>query len=378
MSKEDLELSKLNFEVETLRSQLDQTQQEKRKLELEVALLVSQVGRWGTFARVAWPVVSVVLSTAIAVMALIFTLRANGVEAAHNERQEYISVKHNLWETYNTAVHDATDESKGNDGRISGIWTLNDPYFHWNNEYFQTTAHVLVGVLVTGSDDDDPHAAVSKQAVRLGAAQVLGGLTPCEVSQSGQQSPAEAITKFLFGAVDNKEARGIISEAENYLLVRRGQVKDTTAVDLKLAAIRAVVQRYRACFAWADLRGYDLRNTDLSEADLENAGLVAADLQGSDLRGANLRGADMSNANLDGSRLVQTQDWNTSVVKGANINNVEDAPAGFRDWALNQHAVEMKPSTWTTWKMRNFPAPRDWEKWRASGFALGTDGVPVQ
>lgn len=378
MSKEDLELSKLGFEVESLKIQLDQTQRQKRKLELEVDLLFSQVNRWGTFARVAWPIVSVILSTAIAVMALIFTLRANGVEAEHNGRQEYISLKHNLWETYNAAVHDATEESKGNDSRISGVWGLNDPYFHWNNEYFDSTAHVLVGVLITGADDDDLRTASSKQAVRLAAAQVLGGSTPCVANQSGQQSPAQATTKYLFGTVDNKQAPGIISVVESYLAVRRGQLKDTGAVDLKLSAIRLVVQRYRDCFSWADLSGYDLRKSDLSKANLAYAGLVAADLEDSDLRGGTLRGADLSDANLDGSRLAETVDWNTSMVKGANVKNLRDAPPGFRDWALDQHAVEMESSTWSSWRKRQFPEPQDWSKWRASGFALRSDGVPVQ
>lgn len=378
MSKEDLELSKLDIEVESLKSQLDQSQQEKRKLELEVELLFSQVGRWGTFARVAWPIVSVILTTVIAATALIFTFRANGVEAENHKRQEYLSLEHNLWETYKSAVHDATDESKGNDGRISGIWALSDPYFRWNNEYFQTTAHVLVSVLVTGADEGDLHIAASKQAVRLEAAQVLGGLAPCVPSQSGQQSPSQAITKVLFGTVHDKQTPGIISGAESYLTVRRGQLKDTTAVDLKLSAIRLVVQRYRGCLAWADLTGYDLRKIDLSAANLAYAGLAAADLQDSDLRGGNLRGADFTDANLDGSHLAEIADWDKSVFKGANIKNVQDAPPGFREWALNQHAVDMESAVWSSWKMRQFPEPLDWGKWRALGFALRSDGVPVR
>jgi len=378
MAKEDLELSKLDFEVESLKSKLAQAQQEKRKLELEVELLFSQVGRWGTFARVAWPIVSVILSTVFAATALIFTLRANGVEAENHKRQEYISLEHNLWETYNSAVHDATDESKGNDGRISGVWALSDPYFRWNNEYFQTTAHVLVNVLVTGADDADLHIAASKQAVRLEAAQVLGGLAPCVPSQTGQQSPSEAITKVLFGNVHDKQTPGIISKAESYLTFRRGQLKDTAAVDLKLSAIRLVVQRYRGCLSWADLTGYDLRKSDLSAANLAYAGLLAADLQDSDLRGGNLRGADFTDANLDGSHLAETEGWDKSVFKGANIKNVQDAPLGFREWALNQHAVEMEPSAWQSWKSKSFAEPHEWDKWRTSGFTLRSDGVPVQ
>ncbi len=373
MSREDLELSKLDCEVESLKSQLDQAHQEKRKLELEVQLLLSQVGRFGTFARVAWPIVSVVLTAAIAVMGLIFTIRAGGVEAEHNERQEYISIKRNLWETYNSAVHDATEESKGNDGRISGVWVLNDPYFSWNNEYFHSTAHVLVGVLVTGGDDEDLRIASSKQAVRIAAAQVLGGPTPCIANHSGQQSPGEATARFLFGSVDNKQSPGIISSVELDLTSRRKQLKETGAVDLKLSAIRLVVQRYRDCFSWADLSGYDLRNVDLSAGNLAYAGLGASDMQG-----VNLRGTDLTRANLDGARVADILNWNTCVVAGANIKDLREAPNGFREWALNQHAVEMESSGWSSWRMKGFPEPLDWRKWRESGFAIRSDGVPLQ
>jgi hypothetical protein len=327
---------------------------------------------------VAWPIVSVILTAAIAVMGLIFTIRAGGVEAEHNERQEYISIKRNLWETYNSAVHDATEESKGNDGRISGVWGLNDPYFNWNNEYFHSTAHVLVGVLVTGGDDDDLPTASSKQAVRIAAAQVLGGPTPCVANQSGQQSPGEATARYLFGSVDNKQSPGIISSVESYLTSRRTQVKNTSAVDLKLSAIALVVQRYRGCFGWADLGGYDLRRVDLSVGNLAYAGLVATDLQDSNLRGVNLRSTDLTHANLQGARVAEITNWTDSLVAGANIKDLRDAPNGFREWALNQHAVEMESTGWSLWKARGFPEPLDWHKWRDSGFALRSDGVPIK
>ena len=125
MSKEELELSKLQFEVESLQEQLGQAQQEKKKLGLEVELLRSQVGGFGTFARVAWPIVSVILSTAIALMALTFTLRQNKVEEIQKERERTQKEK----EIFSVAVQQATDETKGNDVRISGMWTLNDRLF---------------------------------------------------------------------------------------------------------------------------------------------------------------------------------------------------------------------------------------------------------
>ena len=114
MSKEELELSKLHFEVESLRNELDQSQQEKRKLELEVQLLLSQVGGIGTFARVAWPIVSVILSTVIAAMALIFTIKSN--RAATDQKS--IDLDNQKASFVRSAIRDASDESKSNDSRI--------------------------------------------------------------------------------------------------------------------------------------------------------------------------------------------------------------------------------------------------------------------
>src|ERR1039458_7191454 len=146
MSKEELELSKLELEITSLKDQVAQSQQANRKLKLEVEVLTSQVGSFGTFARVAWPIVSVILSTAIALMALTFTLKQSRLEQSQKDRDRAQKEK----EIFSVAVQQATDESKGNDVRISGIWTLNDPYFDWNNQFFQTAAHALVAALVTG------------------------------------------------------------------------------------------------------------------------------------------------------------------------------------------------------------------------------------
>jgi hypothetical protein len=374
VSKEDFEISKLNLEVESLKSKLTQAQQEKRKLELEVELLVSQVGSFGTFARVAWPIVSVILSTAIALMALTFTLRQNRTDAEQKEKEFFNKEK----EIFNVALQQATDESKGNDVRISGIWTLNDPYFDWNNKFFQTTAHVLIAALVTGADEEDIKIAQSKQAVRLAAAQVLGGTDPCVPSHADHLSSVEAISRFLFGTLENKPTPGLLSTAESYLTVRRGQSKNTTVIDLKLSAIKLVVQRYRGCFTKTDLSGYDLRNIDFSSANLTEAVLVSADLQDANLRGGHLQGTDLSAANLEGAHIAEILDWNQSVLKNANIKNLHDAPSGFREWALNHHAVEMESSAWQSWKSKDFVDPHEWDKWRASGFALRSDGVPVQ
>jgi hypothetical protein len=367
VSREDLELSKLACEVESLRENLGQANEEKHKLELEVQLLASQLGRFGTFARVAWPIVSVILSTLIAFIALVFTLRQNSADSDRKEK-----------EIFNFAVQQATDESKGNDVRISGIWTLNDPYFDWNNKFFQRTGHVLVAALVTGADDEDIKIAKSKQGVRLAAAQVLGGTYACAPGQTGHLSSGQAISRFLFGTTENKQVPGILSTEESYLTIRRGQLQDASIIDLKLSAIRLVVQRYRGCFEKTDLTGYDLRTIDFSAANLVDAILVSADLQDANIRGGNLHGTELSEANLTRADVADLIDWDKSVVKDANIKDLRNPPSGFRDWALNHHAVEMESAAWNTWRLKQFQQPTHWDKWRNSGFKLTPEGIPAQ
>jgi hypothetical protein len=115
----------------------------------------------------------------------------------------------------------------------------------------------------------------------------------------------------------------------------------------------------RANFSSADLRSSDFGEADLADADLRSANfrdsslgstdLRGADLTESDLSGANmsnaqlgrgsLAGADLSYANLAGVRWDQL-----TVVKGANVHGVKNAPAGFVDWATQHGAVNSAPA----------------------------------
>jgi hypothetical protein len=366
MSRDDLELSKLNFEVESLKSQLSQARQQNRKLDLEVELLLSQVGKFGTFARVAWPIVSVIVSTAIAVMALIFTIKSNRAET----EQKRLALDHQKSAIAISAIHDAADESKGNDVRISAVWALSPFFVDKNETQFFSTAHALVTVLVTGTDADDLKAAYSKQPVRLAAAEVLGRPTPCEPNQPDVQGFTK---QLLFSSVGNDETPGLISIAESSVVAHRAVLKDTSAADLKLSAISLVVQRYRHCLASTDLTGYDLRKIDFSGAQLG-----ASDLRGLDIRGGILSRADFRGADLSGAHLADTVNWNESIISTANIRNLQDAPVGFRDWALNQHAVEMEASAWHAWNSKKRVEPHNWDKWRTSEFAVNSDGLPLQ
>jgi hypothetical protein len=95
-----------------------------------------------------------------------------------------------------------------------------------------------------------------------------------------------------------------------------------------------------ADFSDANLRGANFRGANFSRAilkraELQDADLVRADLSGASLAGASLENADLREANLDGVAWNEIAD-----IKGANIAGVRNAPAGFREWALKNGAVE--------------------------------------
>ena len=110
----------------------------------------------------------------------------------------------------------------------------------------------------------------------------------------------------------------------------------------------------------ADLSAADLRGSDLSSAHLDYANLHFANLRNSNLEHAMLSSANMSDADLVGARLdgaaldgvdlssadlrnadVHSINWQQIAnIKSANIAGIKNAPAGFRDWALKNGAVE--------------------------------------
>jgi hypothetical protein len=371
MPNYDLENSKLALEVKSLEAGLTKATQEAHKLSLEVDLLRSQIGGWGTFTRIAWPIISVILSTVIAGMAVIFTVRSHNDDS----RQKGSELDQEKSVTELSSIHDAGDESKGNDARISAIWLLNPFFENSKDRRFFASAHTLVTALVTGEDDEDINKAYSKQAVRIAAAEVLGRVSPCEPNQS---DVVKDVKNLLFSPVGHTDTPGLISIEESLLVIHRQVLNSrpqpkTSGADMKLSAIRFVVERYRDCLDQTDLHAFDLRSIDFSSAHLHEANLA-----GSDLRGANLDSADLSGADLTSSRLADSLNWNKIYVDRANINSLENAPPGFRDWALDQHAVEMDPPAWKSYNSKSRQLPRDWAKWRQSGFPLNDSGIPTQ
>jgi len=87
----------------------------------------------------------------------------------------------------------------------------------------------------------------------------------------------------------------------------------------------------------ANFRGAKLSGASLRESVLDDADLTGAELRGTDLAGTSLQDADLRNADLEG---VNWKDLKS--VKGANVQGVKGAPAGFLEWAIGHGAVMKK------------------------------------
>lgn len=95
----------------------------------------------------------------------------------------------------------------------------------------------------------------------------------------------------------------------------------------------------------ANIESTDFRSAQLIDADFSGAKLVSSDFSNTDLTNASLARADLtgvnlSMANLTGADLTGIQNWDQiKSVKSTNLSNVENAPDGFMDWALQRGAV---------------------------------------
>ncbi|WP_348265047.1 pentapeptide repeat-containing protein [Telmatobacter sp. DSM 110680] len=109
---------------------------------------------------------------------------------------------------------------------------------------------------------------------------------------------------------------------------------DLSAADLRGSQLRAADLSYANLHA-ANFRGSNLANTTLSNANLGDSDLVGSNLSGAKLDGADLTSSDLRYADLE------SIDWqHIAAIKGANIAGVKNPPAGFRDWALKNGAIE--------------------------------------
>jgi hypothetical protein len=109
---------------------------------------------------------------------------------------------------------------------------------------------------------------------------------------------------------------------------------DLSAADLRGSALDSARLDY-ANLHFANFRGSNLEGAVLSNANMSDADLVGANLDGAKLDGADLSSADLRNADLNSIAWQQI-----AAIKSANIAGVKNAPAGFREWALKNGAVE--------------------------------------
>lgn len=92
---------------------------------------------------------------------------------------------------------------------------------------------------------------------------------------------------------------------------------------------------------FCDLSRANLQSADLYDVDLTGVNLTEANLSFADLSRVNLFGADLTRANLQGANLELAFNWHAmDSVAGCNIYGLQNAPSGFRTWALSRGAVE--------------------------------------
>jgi hypothetical protein len=104
-------------------------------------------------------------------------------------------------------------------------------------------------------------------------------------------------------------------------------------VDLRNASMQM------ASFEGANLLGAQLQGATLTGANFRNATLVTASLAGASLQGADFTGARLSAADLSEADLYNVKGLRDCTLSYTNIEGVRRAPHGFREWALEQGAV---------------------------------------
>jgi Pentapeptide repeats (8 copies) len=135
-------------------------------------------------------------------------------------------------------------------------------------------------------------------------------------------------------------------------------------VDLDEAFLQSVIlpaaRLDRATFHNADVRQANLRNAELQWVHFISTNLRAADLRKTDLTHANISSSDLSDADLSGANVDDVNFDDTDLVNAnlaglmnwksiasmhrTNIHGIQNAPAGFTQWALAHGAVDTPPA----------------------------------
>jgi Pentapeptide repeats (8 copies) len=185
---------------------------------------------------------------------------------------------------------------------------------------------VLVGVIFYFSESGDRIKQRHYQAWQvINTAQGKGG-------SGGRIEALQELNadKIPLVGVDASSAflQGIRLEHANLLRA------DLSAADLRGCELRL------ADLSYANLHSANFRGSNLEHAVLSNANMSDTDLVGSNLAGAKLDAVDFTSADLRNADLESIAWQQIAVIKSANIAGVKNAPAGFREWALKNGAVE--------------------------------------
>jgi hypothetical protein len=224
---------------------------------------------------------------------------------------------------FNDSLAEATDNSKGPDYRIAGIWQLSR---YWATDNAEMVAHTLSAILVTPDKPND------NQPVREAAAEVIGRAI---IRQGdGLSENADKLSLLLYGNGITGEW-GTVTNVHRELLERnltRSQAdldKDQVYQEQLQATREAIRKNWEylenANFRRADLRGILLYEADLKGANLQESDLRFANLRLSKLSGASVRDADFECADLEGAEVTSVKDWESvRSLRLAHIKGITD------------------------------------------------------
>jgi len=92
-------------------------------------------------------------------------------------------------------------------------------------------------------------------------------------------------------------------------------------------------------FMGANLHSGNFRNSNFSAAKFQDADLGEADFCFANFSAANLAGATLDGADLGSTDLSNIRWQDIKSIKGASLQDVRNAPAGFVEWATQHGAV---------------------------------------
>jgi uncharacterized protein YjbI with pentapeptide repeats len=120
--------------------------------------------------------------------------------------------------------------------------------------------------------------------------------------------------------------------------LRRAKLSEATMDDTDITSSTDMLG---ASLIRTSLRSARLTNARLEECDMLECDLSNADLSEALLLRANMDSSVLDGANLERADLEDLQNWESiKSIKRARVSGLRNAPNGFRDWALQNGAIE--------------------------------------